>query len=103
MDNDDDNVDDGSDTDGRKVRSTVDKDVRSASSGPELQSIQHDDKVQLFDSADGKHRWKCLWCNKTFVWNPTKALFHLARISKSDIAVCPGKIHLFLFLPHYAG
>jgi transposase-like protein len=62
-----------------------------------LSSIQHDDKVELFTSPDGKQRWKCLWCKKTFHWNPTKALFHLARISKSDIAVCTGKTDSFCY------
>jgi hypothetical protein len=67
----------------------------------ELQSIQYDDKVHLYNSADGKQRWKCGWCNKSFHWNPTKALFNLARISKSDIAICSGKKLAILPCAHF--
>jgi hypothetical protein len=31
---------------------------------PEFQSIQHDDKVHLYNSSNGKQQWKCGWCNK---------------------------------------
>jgi hypothetical protein len=59
----------------------------------DLQSILYDDKVEIYNNdTDGRQRWRCLWCNKTFHWNPTKALCHLARVGKSDIAICTGKI-----------
>jgi hypothetical protein len=91
MEVDDENVDAISMSEGG-VDSTADADEVPKASVPELTAIQFDDKVELFTSNDGRQRWKCLWCNKTFHWNPTKALSHLARISKSDIAVCTGKI-----------
>ena len=58
----------------------------------DLKSIMYDDKVEIFNDTDGRSRWRCLWCNKTFHWNPTKALCHLAKVAKSDIAICSGKI-----------
>ena len=57
-----------------------------------LDSIQYDDKVQMYIDPEGKQRWRCLWCNKTFFWNPTKALAHLAKVGKADIATCKARI-----------
>ena len=64
----------------------------SKKSAGTLDSIQYDDKVQLYIDSEGKQRWRCLWCKKTFFWNPTKALAHLAKVGKSDIAICKARM-----------
>ena len=86
-----------SDIDGGEEKEEVlmvddDEEQASPSSSKKLESITFDDKVQLYSDAEGKQRWRCRWCNKTFHWNPTKALFHLAKIARSDIAVCKAKM-----------
>jgi hypothetical protein len=36
-----------------------------------------------------KKRWRCLWCNENYGgWHATKALIHLAKEPKMDIATC---------------
>ena len=67
-----------SDIDGGQDKDEVlivddDEEEASPSSSKKLESITLDDKVQLYSDAEGKQRWRCRWCNKTFQWNPTKA------------------------------
>ena len=46
-------------------------------------------KVTKSHDESGKKVWTCGWCGSVFkLWNATKALAHLARISKQDIKVC---------------
>ena len=54
---------------------------------PNNYSVGTDPNVErLF--VNGKHRWKCKFCNMTFAWNATKILKHFAGISHGDIKLC---------------
>ena len=58
-----------------------------------LSSIFNDPYATTYMTDDGKKRWKCEWCKKDFsLWNATKALLHLTKKRKGDIAPCKGKI-----------
>lgn len=42
---------------------------------------------------DTKKRWKCLWCDRVFTpVHATRALTHVLKVKKSDIAPCTAKI-----------
>ena len=56
-------------------------------------SIFDDTHATQYITADGKKRWRCEWCKKDFsLWNATKALQHLTKQPKCDIAPCRGRI-----------
>ncbi len=58
-----------------------------------LSSIFKDPHATQFVTDDGKKRWRCEWCKKDFaLWNATKALYHLVKKRKVDIAPCQAKI-----------
>ena len=48
----------------------------SGTTGTGLDSIQYDDKVQMYIDPEGKQRWRCLWlwCNKTFFLESNKSV-----------------------------
>jgi hypothetical protein len=53
-----------------------------------LGSIFDDDMVETYYDAEGRQRWRCKWCDKTFAaLNATKAIRHLNKIAK-DIRPC---------------
>ena len=58
-----------------------------------LSSIFNDAHATTFLTDDGKKRWRCEWCKKDFAaWNATKALYHLTKKKKVDIAPCQARI-----------
>ena len=55
-------------------------------------SIFEDDMIEKYTTETGQSRWKCKWCNNSFaVWNATKAIYHVNKISK-DICPCTARI-----------
>jgi len=55
-----------------------------------ISSIWEDDKIEKFIDANGKKKWKCLWCNNAPFgsWNASKALAHVSKTSGHDIKPC---------------
>ena len=56
---------------------------------PPLSSIWDDDKIEKINDR-GNKEWVCGWCSLTFKhWNPTKALYHVAKVLSSvHVAKC---------------
>ena len=56
-------------------------------------SIFDDDMVEKYIDTDGKARWRCKWCDNSFVgWNATKAVCHVNKLVKTDIKPCKVRI-----------
>jgi hypothetical protein len=54
-----------------------------------ISKIWDDTHLICYLSDNQKKRWKCLWCNENYAgWHATKALIHLAKEPKMDIAPC---------------
>jgi hypothetical protein len=54
-----------------------------------LSKIWDDSHLLCYVDDKNKKRWKCLWCNENYAgWHATKALIHLAKEPKMDIAPC---------------
>jgi hypothetical protein len=69
------------------------EDVTASDNLFSLNKIWDDCHLQCYYDDQQKKRWRCLWCNKNYAgWHATKALIHLAKEPKMDIATC--KAHL---------
>jgi hypothetical protein len=54
-----------------------------------LNKIWDDGHLVYYLDDNQKKKWRCLWCNENYAgWHATKALIHLAKESKMDIAIC---------------
>jgi len=53
----------------------------------QTKSIWEDDKVHVDKS---NKQWTCLWCNRSFLLNATKAVAHLSK-TKSEVHKCVGR------------
>jgi hypothetical protein len=63
---------------------TATMDIRAS-----LNKIFDEPHLQCYLDSEQKKRWRCLWCNKNYTgWHATKALIHLAKVPKMDIAPC---------------
>jgi hypothetical protein len=68
-------------------------DVTASENVFSLNKIWDDCHLQCYHDDNQKKRWRCLWCNENYAgWHATKALIHLAKEPKMDIATC--KAHL---------
>ena len=58
---------------------------------PPLAEIFHDtDHFACFFDANGKPRWRCNWCKENYGGhNASKALYHVAKVARKGIMVCP--------------
>jgi hypothetical protein len=60
---------------------------------PFISTIWEDDMISKYDLA-GKKGWRCHWCDSSFPggYNTTKAIYHLNKVRKRDIAICSSTI-----------
>ena len=59
-----------------------------------IASIWDDEYVEVYLSNGNKLKWKCGWCKGSFAGkNSTKAICHLAKVGRSDIRICKGRIN----------
>jgi hypothetical protein len=66
----------------KKVTSTMD--VHAS-----LNKNFEDPHLQCYLDNKQKKWWHCLWCDENYAgWHATKALIHLAKVPKMDIAPC---------------
>ena len=58
---------------------------------PPLAEIFHDkEHFSCFTDESGKPRWRCNWCQQHFGGhNASKALYHVAKVARKGIIVCP--------------
>jgi hypothetical protein len=55
--------------------------------------IWDDPQIKKIWDDNGKPRWQCKWCNRTFAGHSaTKALYHVAKRSGEDVRICDKKI-----------
>ena len=61
---------------------------------PPLAEVFHDiEHFSCFTDANGKPRWRCNWCHDDFGGhNASKALYHVAKVARKGIKVCPAAI-----------
>jgi hypothetical protein len=60
---------------------------------PLLKSVFHCHYITTKIVNDGKDRWECVWCGKIFSpRHASRALRHVLKIKKADIAVCKAAI-----------
>ena len=60
---------------------------------PPLKSAFHCQNIHTKIVNDGKEGWECGWCGKVFVpRHASRALCHVLKINKCDIAVCKAVI-----------
>jgi hypothetical protein len=61
--------------------------------GFSMNKIWDDCHLECYLDKEPKKRWRCLWCNKNYGgWHATKAVIHLAKAPKMDIAPCKALI-----------
>jgi hypothetical protein len=56
-----------------------------------MNKIWDDCHLECYLDSEQRKRWRCLWCNENYAgWHATKAVIHLAKAPKMDIAPCKG-------------
>jgi BED zinc finger len=71
------------------LQNPVEEEIVPADNGFSLNKIWDDSHLLCYFDDNQKKRWRCLWCNENYSgWHATKALIHLAKELKMDIAPC---------------
>ena len=71
-----------------------DDDGKQSSDLPDhYNSIWDCEKLSKYTDKDGKKRWRCCWCGKSFGgWNATKAIAHVLRNTGQEISLCKARV-----------